>query len=321
MEDDQKPRPSTKASTLDAQRFIRRVDWNLFRIFHEIVQCGSLSAAARRLNMHQPSLSAALKRLEEHLGVTLCHRTSRGIDLTPAGKALMQLSVDMIDTIRLAPHLTSQVAHRIEGTLLIKMVSNIISAELDEALASFHRRHPAVEITIEVSPWRDVLEALSSNECDIGVSHDNEPRPNLQYHPMFPETHQAYCGRSHHLFGVRVREPESLAQERFILTGRDEPEDLVRFRQRYGLGENPAGHAPDLHEASRLIELGMGIGFLPTLVAEQLKGKRLWPILPSSVLPSYLIYLIAPPASRMSTPGQLFLDEIRRRLWAKEDLV
>src|SRR5271154_2598870 len=87
----------------DEQRFMRRVDWNLFRQFYEIVHSGSLSAAARRLNVQQPSLSAALKRLEGHLGVTLCHRTVRGIDLTPAGKALMKLCEDMVGSIRLAP--------------------------------------------------------------------------------------------------------------------------------------------------------------------------------------------------------------------------
>jgi DNA-binding transcriptional LysR family regulator len=303
----------------EERRFIRQVDWNLFRQFYEIVQSGSLSAAARRLNLHQPTLSAALKRLEGHLGATLCRRTSQGIELTPAGKALMRLTADMVESVRLAPHLTSQAAKRVEGSLSIRMITYIVCAELDEALASIHRRHPNVEITLEVAPWRDVLEAVTANQCDIGVTYDSGPRPQLRYEPLFRETQQLYCGRSHPLYGQSFREPSSLSQEQFILTHGDEPEALERFRQHYSLGRNTCGHAEDLHEATRLIELGIGVGFLPTIVAKLGGVARLWPLLNPSTLPSYFIYLVAPPPARVSTPTQLFLDEMRRRLMARGD--
>jgi len=303
----------------EEKRFIRQVDWNLFRQFHEIVQSGSLSGAARRLNLHQPSLSAALKRLEGHLGVTLCRRTSQGIELTAAGKAMMRLTADMVEAVRLAPHLTSQAAKRIEGALSIRMITNIICPELDDALASIHRRHPDVEITLKVSPWREVLEAVGTNQCDIGVSYDSGPRPQLRYEPLFRETQQLYCGRSHPLYGQSIRDPSVLSQEQFILTHGDEPEDLERFRHRYSLGRHACGHVEDLHEAVRLIELGIGIGFLPTVVARPGGPGRFWPLLNPELLPAYFIYLIAPPPVRVSIPAQLFLDEMRRRLKARGD--
>jgi DNA-binding transcriptional LysR family regulator len=241
--------------------------------------------------------------------------------LTPAGKAVMQLSAEMVETIRLVPHLTSQAANQIEGTLSICMISNVISKEFDESLASIHRRHPNVEIKIEIAPWRAVLDAVSSGECDLGITHDSETRAHLRYEPMFRETQQLYCARSHPLYGHRIRDPAALSPERFILTQGDAPADLERFRHRYGLGKNATGHAEDLHEALRLVELGIGIGFLPTIVAEMAQEDRLWPLLPAPLLPTYFIYLVAPPPSRMTTPTQLFLDEIRRRLRAKDDLV
>ncbi len=303
----------------EERRFIRRVDWNLFRQFYEIVQSGSLSGAARRLNLHQPSLSAALKRLEGHLDVSLCRRTPQGIELTPAGKALMGLATEMFEAVRLAPHLTLQAARRVEGTLSIRMITHIICPELDEALASIHQRNPGLEISIEVAPWRDVLEALIANKCDAGVTYDSGPRPQLRYEPLFRETQQLYCGRSHPLYGKTVLDPSTLSHEHFVLTHGDEPEDLEKFRQRYGLGRHTCGHAEDLHEVSRLLQLGIGIGFLPTVVAQPIGPERLWPLLNRSVLPSYFIYLVAPPAVRASAVGQLFLDEMRRRMQANGD--
>jgi DNA-binding transcriptional LysR family regulator len=312
-------RRSTSLGPTETERFVRRVDWNLFRQFHEIVESGSLSGAARRLNLHQPSLSAALKRLEGHLEVTLCRRTSQGIVVTPAGRELMQLVTDMMEAVRLAPKLTSQAANRIEGKIGIRMITHIICPELDEALSSIHRRHPDVELTIEVSPFRHVIEALLANQCDVGITCDARPSSKLRYEPLFRETQQLYCGRSHPLFGEVIRNPAVLDQEKFILTHADEPDELQQFRGRYGLGGHTSGHAEDLHEALRLILLGIGIGFLPTIVGKPIGSDRLWPLLTAPMLPNYFIYLVSHPPERVSITTQLFLDEMRRRLRARDD--
>ncbi len=304
-------------SAQDAQRFVRQVDWNLFGQFFEIVQAGSLSAAGRRLNLQQPSLSAALKRLEDRLGVTLCHRTPTGIRLTPPGKALLKLCGDMVESVRMAPHLTSRAAGQVEGVLPIRVVSNIVCPEFDASLASFHSRHPNVEIRIDVAPWRGVLESLARGECQIGITFDSEPREHFQYEPLFRETQQLYCGARHPLYGQRFREPASLAEQAFVLTREDEPEDLTRFRHRFGLGAHAVGRAEDLHEVARLVQLGIGVGFIPTVVAEQVAKGRLWPLLGIKLLPSYLVYLVTHTPARMATPAQLFLDEVRRRLRAR----
>lgn len=299
-----------------AQRFTRQVDWNLFRQFYEIVQAGSLSGAARKLNTHQPGLSTALKRLEDQVGMTLCRRTAKGIELTPAGKAVMQQAAEVVESIRMVPHLAAQASKRIEGHLRIAMISDVISPELDDALASVMRRHSDVKLTIDIHDWRGVLDAVASGANDIGVTYESDALPNMSYEPFVRETQQLYCGRWHPLFGHTVRNPASLAEERFILAAADEPEGVKRFRMHFEIGRNTMAQADDIDEASRLIRLGMGIGFLPTIVADRM-GDAIWPILPSSLLPSYFIYLIIPTGRPISTPAQIFRDEVTRRLRAK----
>jgi DNA-binding transcriptional LysR family regulator len=231
----------------------------------------------------------------------------------------MKLAAEMVETVRLAPHLTSQAANRIEGTISIGIITNIICPEFDESLASIHRRHPNIEITIEVAPWRDVIEALMANQRDLAITYESRPRPRLRYEPLFRETQQLYCSREHSLWGQTFREPAALAQQQFVLTHGDEPEELERFRERYGLGRNTCGHAEDLHEASRLILHGIGIGFLPTVVARASVPERLWPLLSPQVLPNYFIYLVAPPPDAVSISTRLFLDEMLRRLRGRGD--
>jgi len=299
-----------RPSTLDDPGFARKIDWNLFRLFHEIAHSGGISAAARRLNRQQPTVSAALKRLEGHLGVALCRRTAQGIDLTPAGRALLALCEEMVATARLVPNAITDAAQGVEGKVTICLVSSLVSPPLDDALAAFHRHHPGVEIKLDVAPWRRVLEALLAGEAEIGIGYDSAPRAGLRYETLFREVQQLYCGPPHRRYGQSINEPSHLSEEAFILTGADEPEELERFRRRHGLGQKVAGRADDLHEAKRLIALGLGLGFLPTLAAE----ATLWPLLAPALAPSYDIYLITRVGPVPGTLTALFVDELRQRL-------
>lgn len=299
----------------DHSSFPRHVDWNLFRIFHEIVRAGGIGAAARKLNRQQPTLSAALKRLEDDLGAPLLRRTAQGVELLPAGRALFELCETMLGAVRAAPHEVAKAVGRVEGVINIRMISSVVSAEFDAALSALHRHHPGVGIHIDVCPWRAVIEALKSGEAEVGIACDSAPDAGLRYQPLMKEVQQLYCDRNHTLYGMTVPQPADLADRAFIATGADEPEELASFRRRYGLGRHVGGIAENLHEAKRLIELGVGIGFLPTCVAETLDSQgALWPLLPETALPTYQVYLVTRDEPARNTPTELFLAEIMGRL-------
>lgn len=298
--------------------FAAQVDWNLLRLFLDIVRAGGIGAAARRLNRQQPTISAALKRLEDHAGARLLNRGATGIELTMAGQALLLLCEDMFEAARMAPHQIAQAVKQVEGLARIQVVSSVISAEFDEAIASLHRRHPNIRIEIRVSPWREVLDALERGEAELGVGYDSAVRSTLTYEPLFVETQQLYCARSHPLFGHKIAKIHNLREEGFVLTGADEVETIKRLRQRYRLGTMVNGLADDIHEAMRLITMGVGIGFLPVMAAGEAERQgRLWPLLTEETAPSYEMYLMARLSPSRDTAAQLFLDEIIRRLRAK----
>ncbi|MET1755894.1 LysR family transcriptional regulator [Novosphingobium sp. RD2P27] len=305
-------------SPLTDKKFASRVDWNLMRTFVDIVRAGGIGAAARQLNKQQPSISAALKRLEEHVGATLLHRTANGVEMTAAGKAMMALCEDMLESARMMPHQIAQATKRVEGIVRIQIVSALISNEFDEAIASFHRRNPDIHVEIRVSPWRRVLDALEQGEVEIGVGYDSAVRASLVYEPMLSERQQLYCARSHPLFGYQVTRLNELRDEGFVLTGEDEIEAITHLRRRYRLGDKVSGMAEDINEARRLIVHGVGIGFLPVLSArEEVKKGRLWPMLHADTEPTYEIFLLARSEPSRDTATQLFLDEVVRRIRAQ----
>ncbi|WP_018075849.1 LysR family transcriptional regulator [Novosphingobium nitrogenifigens] len=300
------------------RNFASRVDWNLLRTFVEIVHAGGIGAAARKLNRQQPTISVALKRLEDHVGTQLLHRSASGVELTVAGRAMLLICEDMFEAARTVPHQMAQAMKQVEGLVRIQMMSSIVSPEFDEAIATCRRRHPAVQIELRVSPWRQVLDALERGEVELGVGFDSGVRTGLNYEPLFVEVQQLYCDRNHPLYGRRITRLSDLREQGFVLTGEDELDTITRLRQRYGLGTVVNGLAEDIHEAKRLISLGVGIGFLPVLAAGDLVERdRLWPLLPHDAEPSYNIYLLSREGETRDTPTQLFLDEILRRLRAR----
>lgn len=300
------------------RKFASRVDWNLMRTFVEIVRAGGIGAAARQLNRQQPSISAALKRLEDHVGATLLNRTTTGVEMTAAGQAMMTLCEDMLESVRMMPHQVAQATKRVEGIVRIQIVSGLVSPELDEAIASFHRRNPAIHIEIRVSPWRQVLDALEQGEVEIGVGYDSSVRGSLMYEPLLMERQQLYCSRSSPYFGYRVSRLGELKNQGFVLTGDDEIEQITHLRRRYRLGTHVSGLAEDINEARRLIANGIGIGFLPILAAQsEVARGRLWPMLHADFEPSYDIFLLARSEPARDTATQLFWDEVIRRIRAQ----
>ena len=306
-----------KSAQLDPALF-QRIDLNLFKIFREVARAQGIGAAARRLNVQQPAVSLALKRLEAHVGTALCIRTARGIELTPAGRVVAGFSEHVFEEVRSLPNALAEAKGDIEGVLTIRLVSGVVSRELDETLLSMKRRHPRVRLRLDVAPCRIVVDALVKGQAEICIAFESAPRADLLYEPLVREYQQLYCSRHHPLFGARAKNPELLAGEAFVVTGSDEPDDVRNFRMRYRLGLKPAGEAENLEEAKRMIGAGVGIGFLPTVLVENSTNKdAFWAVLPPPMLPNYLLYLITKPEAQQTVPTQLFLREIRRRLSAR----
>jgi len=288
--------------------FARNLDWNLLKLFHEIVQSGGISATARALNKQQPSISAGLKRLEDHVGFPLCERTSRGIVLNTAGRTLFSICEDIFGAVRRLPPEVAKSAGALAGVISVRMISDLISPDLDAAAIAFHRLHPGVEIRLDIAPWRTVVAAVAAHDADIGIACDIAPSSDLHYEPLMMEVQQLYCGRTHSLFGRPPSHPCEFSDESFVLTGQDEPAELKNFRRRFDLGRRVVGSAETLHEVKRLIHLGIGVGFLPTVVAGA--DGELWPLLQPDLLPSYHVYLITSLPEKLNAPARELLNMI-----------
>jgi DNA-binding transcriptional LysR family regulator len=285
--------------------FSRNIDWNLFKVFSEIGQRGGIGAAGRALNRQQPSISAALRRLEDQIGVPLCARTSKGVTLTAFGQRLFAVCEEMRASIQSIPQAAAIAGDGLEGVVTLSVISNLhLVAKLNAVFSEFHRRHPRIEIKLDVAPWRRVLQSLEAGEAELGIGFDDDADGHLTKIPVLDQVQQLYCGPGHRLFGRTITEPRLLRDEPFVVTS-NEPLKYGQYRRRYGLGRQIGGIADNLQERMWLIELGVGIGFLPKpIVDASTFAKVLWPLLAEDAAPVCTLYFMSAADRVRSVPAQ-----------------
>lgn len=149
--------------------------------FVAVAEEGSLTVAARRLHIAQPSLSQQVQALERDVGASLLERTPRGVRLTAAGREFLPEARAMLaasQRARLAVHRTETLEG---GELEIATVRSLAVGVLPQLIGDFRSRHPGVRIWLREFAHRDRLNAAAlAGISDIAIG----PRPVVWSGPL-----------------------------------------------------------------------------------------------------------------------------------------
>lgn len=145
------------------------MDFTQLRYFVAAAECGSISRAARRCGVAQPSLSQQLRRLEQRLDVTLFDRLGRGVALTEAGRALLPRAKRILDEVRDAASDLRQGAWEQTPRLSVGAIPTIAPYVLPSLVAALRGEYPDGEFTIREDLTENLVEALIGNEIDVAI--------------------------------------------------------------------------------------------------------------------------------------------------------
>jgi DNA-binding transcriptional LysR family regulator len=137
------------------------------RYFIAVAEELHFGRAADRLHMSQPPLSQAIKGIERRLGVTLLHRTTREVTLTPAGTVFLDRCRILVGAAESADAAAQAVAEGAAGQLRIGAVTSAFFDPLPAALEHFRRHRPGVEIRIEEIDSHVAVQAVRRRELDV----------------------------------------------------------------------------------------------------------------------------------------------------------
>ena len=300
-------------------RFLWRLDWNLLRTFTVVAEQGGITRAAEFLNLSQPTISSALKRLEDVVEKRLLDRRPGHFALTAAGEALYREAAQVFGSISRLPGLMAAAENRITGHIAIAMTSHVVSPHFDAVMARFNALYPEVSWSIHVSDSADVVSRVKQYQASLGLCLLREPEPLLATQVLFREYFALYCGRVHPLFGQKQIALADLAGQptvAFQTEIENGPLYLVRqLRERAALQAEPRGVSANLPEVRRMIETGLGIGAMPIHIAKRdVALGQLWPLPPYDDLPGVDIHLLSNPRRSMNPAENVFFAMLQQMI-------
>src|SRR5262249_41875471 len=143
---------------------------NHLAVFHAVAQTGSMTLGAERLDISQPAVSKQVRELERVLRVNLFDRIGRRVRLSQAGEILADYARRLFALAHEAEEAMADVRSVRRGKLEIGASTTIGTYLLPGVLAEFWRRHPRVELLVQVENTEQVHRRLAGHELDLGLT-------------------------------------------------------------------------------------------------------------------------------------------------------
>ena len=238
------------------------------RAFCHAAQTGSISKAAERLKLSQPSVSLQIQALEKELDTLLFERCGPKIRLTPAGDLLLEMAQPLVDGFsRLADSFSARLGDVHAGPLDIASGEATLLYILPEVIKSFSDEYPQIDVRLHNVTGHDGLALLRADEVDFAVGSMIEVPDDMVYHPIYDYTPSLIMCKGHPLEDKVSVTLEDISPFGLILPPRHLSTwslvDLV-FQQ-HGVPYNVVLEAGGWEVIKRYVEIGTGISIVTSI--------------------------------------------------------
>ena len=283
--------------------------------FVAVVEAGSFTAAADRIDTAKSAISRRVSSLEDRLGVQLLRRTTRSLNLTETGRSFYEHSARILADLDEAEAAVLQEHGELRGRLRIALPLSFGLRHMSEPIAEFSRRHPRVDFDLDLNDRRvDLLQEGADLAIRIGRLQDST----LIARRLF-DARTVVCASPHYLEEHGIPEsPQELQNHKCLAYGNlPDPgkwayEDSDGTRHYVDVSVAMVASSGDfLCEAA---VKGLGIVLQPTFIAgERICSGELQPILQDYHWPVTPAYAVYPPTRHLSYRVRAFIDFIAER--------
>jgi DNA-binding transcriptional LysR family regulator len=158
--------------------------------FIALARAQHFGKAAEELGITQPTLSAAIRQLEDQLGVMLVARGSRFKGLTPEGEQVLSWARRIVGDTRTMKEEMRAARHGLAGRLRIAAIPTAL-AMIPRLTTPFREKHPGVTFSVLSRTSIEILSLLGNFDIDVGITYlDNEPLGRVVAVPLYEERYQ-----------------------------------------------------------------------------------------------------------------------------------
>lgn len=175
----------------------------------------NFTRAAGRLHLAQQALSAQIRQLEEMLGVTLFHRTTRKVELTPAGSVLLERTTAILADVDAALEEVRATAGGARGSITVGLLGTASLEVTPRILRAFAARYPAIELNVRNVDFADPSGGVRDGSTDAAIVWLPFDMHGLACEPLFTDPRVAVLPVDHPLARAEVVTAAELAEQPF----------------------------------------------------------------------------------------------------------
>lgn len=285
------------------------------RFFVTLAESGTLTEAARRMDVTASAISQRLQQLEKRLNVHLIHRSTRRFSLTDEGEMFYAKAVSLLAELDALIESLRARSGEVGGTLHVWAPLSFGRQYLAPALADFHALHPRLQVSLTLS---DLRPAADSERFDLILNIGALPDSNMVAYPIASNKRFLCASPAYLASRGQPRQPEDLTSHCCIVL-RENEEDVSLWRLRQGDEEVAvrvtAGLNSNDGEVTRAWALaGKGIILRSEwAVAENLRTGQLVTVLGDWTIADADIVALIPKSHAVSARVRLFLAFLKER--------
>ena len=270
--------------------------------------------AAEVCGVTQPSLSSAIRQLEDQLGVQLVYRGSRFQGLTPEGQRVLDWARRIVGDMRALRDEMRSVHAGLSGNLRIGVIPTALPM-IAELTAPFTARHPNLRVTILSRTSAEILAGIDSLELDAGITYlDNEPLGRVSQTPLYTEFYRFLCAPNSPMAMLGQVTWAMLAQEPLCLLTSDMQNRRIINQH---LAEAGARVVPSIESNSTIaliahVRSGRWASIVPKKLAEMFTGHGLIAIPIVEPEAEHMVGLITARHDPQTPVLQALIDEAQR---------
>ncbi|CAM4027918.1 LysR family transcriptional regulator [Bordetella tumbae] len=231
-----------------------------------IAKLGSFQAAARHMNVTQPTISLRVRELEEALGTRLFEKDGRTAKLNAEGTVALHYTDEVL---KLLDELETRLrtGDPLQGTLRVGSSETIAIAVLPKIITLLGERYPRLKVELTVSNSFVLLDGLAANQLDLAILADPGHLANMQIEPLALAP-VAWVGHRSIAMPSQFADPQSLSESTILCMPQPSPlnEMMANWWEQAGGSALRVNTCNSLAMLARLVASGVGVGVLPTCI-------------------------------------------------------
>ena len=292
------------------------VNLELYRVFHAVAKCGSLTKAAESLYISQPAVSQSIKQLEGQLGGKLFLRTPKGMELTEAGNIMIEYVEKAMNLLNTAENKFSELKGITVSTIKIGASDTLCKHFLLKYIDEFHHKYPQINLQVFNRTTPETIELLKTSRVDLGFVNlpvdDNELNmiePCMELNDIFIYS-KKFMEENKEVLALKKLENYPLLMLEMSSNTR---KSIVDFTHSLGINLNSEIELGSLDLLIEFTKCGLGIGCVPKeYVLNELESGELYELKTSPTLPVRGIGLITLNHAPINYIIKEFIDNIRK---------